>query len=54
MLDQIIGATDELQLGDPFDLTTDIGPIIDEPARDNLIAHAEHMQSQAIAAAAAA
>jgi RHH-type proline utilization regulon transcriptional repressor/proline dehydrogenase/delta 1-pyrroline-5-carboxylate dehydrogenase len=46
MLDQIIGATDELQLGDPFELTTDVGPIIDEEARRNLVVHAEHMQKQ--------
>ena len=34
MLDQILGAMDELKIGDPFDLATDIGPIIDEEARE--------------------
>ena len=43
MLDQILGAMDELKLGDPFELATDIGPIIDEEARGNLAAHAQRM-----------
>jgi RHH-type proline utilization regulon transcriptional repressor/proline dehydrogenase/delta 1-pyrroline-5-carboxylate dehydrogenase len=47
MMDQIIGATDELLIGDPFELATDIGPIIDEPARDALVAHADRMQKEA-------
>ena len=29
----ILGAMDELKLGDPMDLATDIGPVIDEEAR---------------------
>ena len=38
----ILGAMDELKIGDPFDLATDIGPIIDEEARAaTLQAHAE-------------
>jgi RHH-type proline utilization regulon transcriptional repressor/proline dehydrogenase/delta 1-pyrroline-5-carboxylate dehydrogenase len=47
MLDQILGAMGELKLGDPFDLATDIGPVIDEEARDNLAAHAERMSREA-------
>jgi RHH-type proline utilization regulon transcriptional repressor/proline dehydrogenase/delta 1-pyrroline-5-carboxylate dehydrogenase len=47
MLDQILGAIDELRLGDPFDLATDIGPVIDEEARANLAAHAERMTREA-------
>ena len=47
MMDQIIGATDELLIGDPLELATDIGPIIDEPARDALVAHADRMRNQA-------
>ncbi len=47
MLDQILGAADELKLGDPFDLTTDVGPVIDEEARSNLEAHAARMEMQA-------
>ncbi len=47
MLDQILGAMDELKLGDPFDLATDIGPVIDAEARANLQAHAERMIHEA-------
>jgi RHH-type proline utilization regulon transcriptional repressor/proline dehydrogenase/delta 1-pyrroline-5-carboxylate dehydrogenase len=47
MLDQILGAMDELTLGDPFDLATDIGPVIDEEARAKLVAHAERMTKEA-------
>jgi RHH-type proline utilization regulon transcriptional repressor/proline dehydrogenase/delta 1-pyrroline-5-carboxylate dehydrogenase len=47
MLDQIIGASDELLIGDPSELATDIGPIIDEPARDALAAHADRMEKEA-------
>jgi RHH-type proline utilization regulon transcriptional repressor/proline dehydrogenase/delta 1-pyrroline-5-carboxylate dehydrogenase len=47
MLEQILGAMDELKLGDPFDLSTDIGPVIDEEARSNLTAHAERMTKEA-------
>ena len=46
MLDQILGAMDELKLGDPFDLATDIGPLIDEEARANLSSHAERMTKE--------
>ena len=47
MLGQILGAMDELKIGDPFDLATDIGPIIDEEARSNLQAHAKRMSKEA-------
>ncbi len=47
MLDQVLGAMDELKLGDPFDLQTDIGPVIDEEARANLATHAERMTKEA-------
>ena len=48
MLDQVLGAMDELELGDPFDLATDIGPVIDEEARAHLAAHAERMRKEAV------
>jgi len=41
MLDQILGAMDELKLGDPFNLAPMFGPVIDQEARANLGAHAE-------------
>ncbi|MBI3677713.1 MAG: bifunctional proline dehydrogenase/L-glutamate gamma-semialdehyde dehydrogenase PutA [Proteobacteria bacterium] len=47
MLDLILGAMDELKLGDPMLLETDIGPVIDEAARDGLQAHADKMTKEA-------
>ncbi len=43
MIQMILGAMDELRLGDPMRLDTDIGPVIDDEARRNLEAHAERM-----------
>jgi RHH-type proline utilization regulon transcriptional repressor/proline dehydrogenase/delta 1-pyrroline-5-carboxylate dehydrogenase len=43
----ITGAMDELKLGDPMDLATDIGPVIDEESRAALMVHAEHMKRDA-------
>jgi RHH-type proline utilization regulon transcriptional repressor/proline dehydrogenase/delta 1-pyrroline-5-carboxylate dehydrogenase len=47
MLDLILGAMDELAVGDPMKLSTDIGPVIDEDARKNLQAHADRMTKEA-------
>ncbi len=47
MLDMVLGATDELRLGDPFDLATDIGPVINESARETLERHVEKMTREA-------
>ena len=41
------GAMDELVVGDPAELSTDIGPVIDEPSRRFLAAHAERMDREA-------
>jgi len=43
MLATILGAMDELSIGDPMDLSTDIGPVIDEDARTRLDEHASRM-----------
>lgn len=43
----LIGAMEELVLGDPGLIATDIGPVIDETARATLEAHAARMQSEA-------
>ena len=43
MLELILGAMDELKLGDPFLLDTDVGPVIDENARKGLEEHAVRM-----------
>jgi RHH-type proline utilization regulon transcriptional repressor/proline dehydrogenase/delta 1-pyrroline-5-carboxylate dehydrogenase len=42
--EMLIGALHELSVGDPAYLSTDIGPVIDQKALDNLQAHAEDMQ----------
>ncbi len=47
MQEMILGAMDELALGDPFELSTDIGPVIDEEARDALLQHADRMAHEA-------
>ncbi|GAA0538129.1 RHH-type proline utilization regulon transcriptional repressor/proline dehydrogenase/delta 1-pyrroline-5-carboxylate dehydrogenase [Rhizomicrobium palustre] len=47
MLDMIIGFSEELAIGDPFDPATDIGPVINETARQNLSNHAEKMTRRA-------
>ncbi|MDX1738379.1 MAG: bifunctional proline dehydrogenase/L-glutamate gamma-semialdehyde dehydrogenase PutA, partial [Alphaproteobacteria bacterium] len=43
----IKGAMEELSLGDPSLLSTDIGPVIDEDARKILTAHVEKMKKEA-------
>ena len=47
MLTMIRGAMDELVVGNPVELTTDIGAVIDEEARQNLLAHIERMKKTA-------
>jgi RHH-type proline utilization regulon transcriptional repressor/proline dehydrogenase/delta 1-pyrroline-5-carboxylate dehydrogenase len=39
----LTGAMDELRVGDPALLSTDVGPVIDEAAREMLVAHGEAM-----------
>jgi RHH-type proline utilization regulon transcriptional repressor/proline dehydrogenase/delta 1-pyrroline-5-carboxylate dehydrogenase len=41
MLDMLAGAMAELRIGDPGLLATDVGPVIDQAARDRLLAHVE-------------
>jgi RHH-type transcriptional regulator, proline utilization regulon repressor / proline dehydrogenase / delta 1-pyrroline-5-carboxylate dehydrogenase len=43
----LAGAMDELRIGDPGLLATDVGPVIDEPARERLAAHAARMEREA-------
>jgi delta 1-pyrroline-5-carboxylate dehydrogenase len=38
---------DELEIGDPAQLATDVGPVIDERARQGLLAHIEEMRRSA-------
>jgi RHH-type proline utilization regulon transcriptional repressor/proline dehydrogenase/delta 1-pyrroline-5-carboxylate dehydrogenase len=46
MLDMLAGAMDELSIGDPGLLATDVGPVIDEEARDMLEGHAKRMTQE--------
>jgi RHH-type transcriptional regulator, proline utilization regulon repressor / proline dehydrogenase / delta 1-pyrroline-5-carboxylate dehydrogenase len=46
MLEMIIGATKALVVGNPMDLATDLGPLIDAEAKQNLIAHIERMKRE--------
>jgi len=41
------GAMDELKVGDPALLSTDVGPVIDEPSRKSLVEHAARMDKEA-------
>ncbi len=43
-LSMLSGAMSELQIGDPFELSTDIGPIIDEEARTTLKRQANRLE----------
>jgi RHH-type proline utilization regulon transcriptional repressor/proline dehydrogenase/delta 1-pyrroline-5-carboxylate dehydrogenase len=47
VLEMIAGAMDELVIGDPSDLQTDVGPVINAAARDGLAQHVERMRSEA-------
>src|SRR5262252_971711 len=44
MVEMLVGAVEALQIGDPLDYATDIGPVIDEEAWDKLDAHKLRMQ----------
>jgi len=46
VLEMLFGAMDELALGDPWRLSTDVGPVIDEPARQKIEAHCKRMADQ--------
>ena len=46
MIDMIRGAMDELSVGDPRVLATDIGPVIDNQARDALEDHIRRMRGE--------
>jgi len=39
VMEMLKGAMDELSLGDPWHLATDIGPVIDDAARSGILAH---------------
>src|SRR5262249_40094762 len=47
VLEMIAGAMDELVIGDPADLATDVGPVITPAAAAGLNRHVEKMRSEA-------
>jgi len=47
IVEMLSGAMAELRIGDPGLLSTDVGPVIDEAARDMLEAHAARMSREA-------
>jgi RHH-type proline utilization regulon transcriptional repressor/proline dehydrogenase/delta 1-pyrroline-5-carboxylate dehydrogenase len=47
VLDLLIGAMQELRIGDPANLTTDVGPVIDRSAIKDLQLHVARMQREA-------
>ncbi len=47
LIDMLKGATEELRVGDPALLATDVGPVIDEAAKGLLDIHIERMEREA-------
>ena len=47
VLELLAGKMDELRVGDPGLLSTDVGPVIDEEAKAGLLAHIERMKKEA-------
>jgi len=47
IVDMLVGAVEALDIGDPLDYATDIGPVIDEDAAERLDAHKLRMQKAA-------
>ncbi|WP_424943944.1 bifunctional proline dehydrogenase/L-glutamate gamma-semialdehyde dehydrogenase PutA [Aliiroseovarius crassostreae] len=46
MTDMLIGATEEMVMGNPWDLSTDIGPVIDDEALAGIRAHVEAARAE--------
>jgi RHH-type proline utilization regulon transcriptional repressor/proline dehydrogenase/delta 1-pyrroline-5-carboxylate dehydrogenase len=47
LIEGLSGAMDALALGDPADASTDVGPVIDEGAREELEEHVARLQNEA-------
>ena len=47
VLDLLAGFMDELHIDNPIELSTDVGPVIDATARDQLLAHAREIRARA-------
>ena len=48
VIDMLTGAMEQLVIGDPADVSTDVGPVIDAQARDRLAAHVERWRDGVI------
>lgn len=46
--ERLLGAMEHLTLGDPIDINTDIGPLIDQDAFDKASAHLQQMQTKGL------
>jgi RHH-type proline utilization regulon transcriptional repressor/proline dehydrogenase/delta 1-pyrroline-5-carboxylate dehydrogenase len=46
VIQMLKGAMDELQIGDPLWLSTDVGPVIDDAAREQLLAHIKKFSAE--------
>lgn len=46
VIEMICGAARELRVGDPCELATDVGPVIDREAADNIRRHLERLDSE--------
>ena len=46
VIELLVGAMQELTVGDPIAYKTDVGPVIDETARNNLLAHIEKISAE--------
>jgi RHH-type proline utilization regulon transcriptional repressor/proline dehydrogenase/delta 1-pyrroline-5-carboxylate dehydrogenase len=47
MIEMLVGATNELVVGNPAEAATDIGPVISEDAKNSLMEHVERMGREA-------
>ena len=47
MIDMLLGAARELDIGDPLDYATDVGPVIDAEAKEALEQHKARMRHEA-------
>ncbi len=47
MIEMLAGAMAEIRIGDPSDVSTDLGPVIDQEALDNLLQYCSRMDGQA-------
>ena len=46
LLKMLFGAIEQLRVGDPWDISTDVGPIIDEHAQSDLLDYCNRMESE--------